>query len=85
MKLVLATTSAHKLRELRDLLDHAHATSSQLGFGIQATWPHQFRPAGIAIDQSVYTGDLTTVARHRGPSLGSEHRALIVTYALART
>lgn len=71
--------------ELRDLLDHAHATSSQLGFGIQATWPHQFRPAGIAIDQSVYTGDLTTVARHRGPSLGSEHRALIVTYALART
>ena len=65
------------------LLHIGRATSSQLGFGIQATWPHQFRPAGIAIDQSVYTGRLTAVARYRGPSLGSEHRALIVRYALA--
>jgi len=65
------------------LLALGHATSSQLGFGIQATWPHQFRPAGIAIDQSVYTGPLTVVARFRGPSLGSEHRVLIVRYALA--
>jgi len=64
------------------LLHLGHATSSQLGFGIQATWPHQFRPAGIAIDQSVYTGPITAVARYRGPSLGSEHRALIVRYAL---
>ena len=46
------------------LLHLAHATSSQLGFGIQATWPHQFRPAGIAIDQSVYVG-----AGHRGRPL----------------
>ena len=69
---------------LQDLLHHAHATTSQLGFGVQATWPHQFRPAGIAIDQSVYTGRLTVVARQRGPSLGSEHRSLLVTYALAK-
>jgi endonuclease/exonuclease/phosphatase (EEP) superfamily protein YafD len=65
------------------LLHVGHATSSQLGFGIQATWPHQFRPAGIAIDQSVYTGPITAIARFRGPSLGSEHRALIVRYALS--
>jgi endonuclease/exonuclease/phosphatase (EEP) superfamily protein YafD len=65
------------------LLHMAHATSSQLGFGIQATWPHQFRPAGIAIDQSVYVGKITAVARYRGPSLGSEHRSLIVRYELA--
>ncbi len=69
--------------ELADLLHGAHATSSQVGFGIQATWPHQFRPAGIAIDQSVYTGDITAISRYRGPSLGSEHRSLVVTYALA--
>ena len=69
--------------ELADLLHHAGATTSQLGFGIQATWPRQFRPAGIAIDQSVYTGPITAVRRHRGPNLGSEHRALVVTYALA--
>jgi endonuclease/exonuclease/phosphatase (EEP) superfamily protein YafD len=68
--------------KMKDVLARAHATSSQLGFGIQATWPHQFRPAGIAIDQSIYRGDITAVARHRGPSMGSEHRALIVTYAL---
>jgi endonuclease/exonuclease/phosphatase (EEP) superfamily protein YafD len=65
------------------LLDDSGARSSQLGFGIQATWPVQFRPAGIGIDQSIYTGDLTAVTRRRGPSFGSEHRVLIVTYALA--
>ena len=39
--------------------------------------------ATVTIDQSIYTGDLTAVTRNRGPSFGSEHRALIVTYALA--
>ena len=68
---------------LKDVLDRTGARSSQLGFGIQATWPVQFRPAGIGIDQSIYTGDLTAVSRHRGPNFGSEHRVLIVTYALA--
>jgi endonuclease/exonuclease/phosphatase (EEP) superfamily protein YafD len=43
----------------------------------------QFRPAAIGIDQSIYTGDLTAVSRRRGPNFGSEHRVLIVTYALA--
>jgi endonuclease/exonuclease/phosphatase (EEP) superfamily protein YafD len=70
---------------LQHLLHISRATSSQLGFGIQATWPHQFRPAGIAIDQSIYVGPVTAVARYRGPSLGSEHRVLIVRYELTRT
>ncbi len=68
---------------LRHLLDDSGARSSQLGFGLEATWPVPVRPAGIAIDQSVYTGGLTAVGRRRGPSFGSEHRSLIVTYALA--
>jgi endonuclease/exonuclease/phosphatase (EEP) superfamily protein YafD len=67
----------------KDLLHRSGGRSSQLGFGVQATWPHQFRPAGIAIDQSVYRGPITVIARQRGPSFGSEHRALLVTYALA--
>ena len=66
----------------RQLLDRADARSSQPGFGLQATWPVQFRPAGIAIDQSVYRDGVTPIVRERGPSLGSEHRSLIVTYAL---
>jgi endonuclease/exonuclease/phosphatase (EEP) superfamily protein YafD len=69
----------------RKALHDAHATTSQLGFGVQATWPHEFRPAGIAIDQSIYVGNITAVSRRRGPSLGSEHRALIVTYAFAKS
>ena len=69
---------------LRQLLDRSRATSSQPGFGVQASWPVQFRPAGIGIDQSVYTGNVTPIARQRGPSFGSEHRSLIVTYALTR-
>jgi endonuclease/exonuclease/phosphatase (EEP) superfamily protein YafD len=68
---------------LRRLLDRSGAHSSQLGFGVQSTWPVQFRPAGIGIDQSVYIGGVTPISRRRGPSFGSEHRSLIVTYALA--
>jgi endonuclease/exonuclease/phosphatase (EEP) superfamily protein YafD len=68
---------------LRRLLHRSGASSSQLGFGVQASWPIQFRLAGIGIDQSVYTGNVTPIARQRGPSFGSEHRSLIVTYALA--
>ena len=68
---------------LRRLIERSGARSSQAGFGVQATWPVQFRPAGIGIDQSIYTGGLTAVARSRGPSFGSEHRVLIVTYAIA--
>ena len=67
----------------QQLLDRSGAHSSQLGFGIQASWPVQFRPAGIGIDQSVYTGGVTPISRQRGPSFGSEHRVLIVTYARA--
>ena len=68
----------------RRLLDRSGATTSQLGFGIQPTWPAGDPPAAIAIDQSVFTGGLTATSRVRGPSLGSEHRSLIVTYALAQ-
>ena len=55
--------------ELQPLLDDTGARSSQLGFGLQATWPVQFRPAGIAIDQSIYTGALTAVAPPPRPEL----------------
>ena len=65
------------------LLEHSGTRSSQLGFGVQATWPAGFRPVGVGIDQSIYKGPITVVARRRGPVLGSEHRVLIVTYALA--
>ena len=46
---------------LKDLLDDTGARSSQLGFGMQATWPVQFRPAGI--------GD-RPVDLHRRPDRG---------------
>jgi len=67
----------------RRLLEQSGTRSSQLGFGVQATWPAGFRPVGVGIDQSIYKGPITVVARRRGPVLGSEHRVLIVTYALA--
>ena len=67
----------------QSVLERGQARSSQLGFGVEATWPVQVPPAGIAIDQSISTGTLTAVARTRGPSFGSEHHSLIVTYAWA--
>jgi len=53
------------------------------GGGIQPTWPSGWGPAMIPIDHALHNGGLVAVERHTGPSLGSAHRPLLVTVALA--
>ena len=68
----------------RALLADAHLVDSLTGFGIQTTWPADrwsfFR---LPFDHLVHSADLTTVDRYLGPSLGVEHRPIVVKLALA--
>ncbi|MEI8154523.1 MAG: endonuclease/exonuclease/phosphatase family protein, partial [Hyphomicrobiales bacterium] len=70
---------------LRRVLDQSGSHSSQIGFGLQPSWPSIAEKAGIAIDQSIYKGSITPIDRRLGPSFGSQHHSLIVTYAEARS
>lgn len=73
-----ASTWSHGFSRISRLLEN-----SQIGFGVQASWPAGFRVVGIPIDHLVHTGELTVVDRHLGPPLGSDHHPLYVTLAWA--
>jgi endonuclease/exonuclease/phosphatase (EEP) superfamily protein YafD len=57
--------------------------NSQLGHGVQPTWPGNLWPMAIPIDHCLHSPSLVTVDRSTGPFLGSDHRPLHVTLALA--
>jgi len=57
--------------------------NSQLGFGVEPSWPVGFLIVGVPIDHLVHSGELTVVDRHLGPPLGSDHYPLFVTLARA--
>jgi len=67
----------------RSLLDDTGLQSSQTGFGIDASFPARLWPVAIPIDHSLHTPDLVVADRHLGPTFGSSHRSLFVTYAPA--
>lgn len=68
----------------RALESDAGLVNSLDGFGLQPTWPGNL-PFGltIPIDHMLHTSELTTVDRSVGPSLGSDHRPLVVTVGRA--
>ncbi|MDH3397831.1 MAG: endonuclease/exonuclease/phosphatase family protein [Acidimicrobiia bacterium] len=57
--------------------------NSQRGFGVQASWPASHTLFSIPIDHLVHSPDLTTVERHLGENLGSDHFPLFATVARA--
>lgn len=61
----------------------AKLINSQRGFGVQPSWPAGYPLFGIPIDHLVHSSELTTVDRHLGESLGSDHVSLFVTVARA--
>ena len=69
-----ATPWSHAFRRL---LDDADLVNSQLGYGVQSTWPRRLWPLSIPIDHCVHSDSLTTTARDVGPFLGSDHRPLL--------
>ena len=71
-----ATPWSHAFRSLEADTD---LVNSQKGYGLQATWPNLPLWLNIPIDHMLHTDDLTTKERATGPSLGSDHRPLVVT------
>ncbi len=65
------------------LTKEADLVNSQKGFGVQASWPAGNVLFGIPIDHLVHSPGLTTIDRHLGESLGSDHFPLFVTLARA--
>lgn len=64
----------------RGLMSEGDLVNSLIGFGLQPTWPGDL-PFGltIPIDHMLHTAELTTTERAVGPSLGSDHKPLIVS------
>jgi len=68
-----------------DLLSMGRLISSQDGYGVSSTWPAYGGPLGmLPIDHLLHSGDLKTVRRALGPSLGSDHRPLVVELSRPR-
>jgi len=63
----------------RNLVSEADLVNSLDGFGLQPTWPDLPFVLAIPIDHMLHTVELTTKERAVGPSLGSDHKPLIVT------
>jgi len=78
-----ATPFSHAWPALAD----AGLVNSQRGHGWQATWPDRLVPIGlgIPIDHLLHTPSLTTLDRRVGPSLGSDHHAIVVDLAWSAT
>jgi endonuclease/exonuclease/phosphatase (EEP) superfamily protein YafD len=60
--------------KLQEMLLEAELIDSQVGFGLQPSFPAARGRLGLAIDHVLHSTDLTTVARQLGPSFGSDHR-----------
>lgn len=55
---------------------------SRLGFGLQPSWP-TWSPYRLAIDHALPSRELAVVERRLGPTIGSDHRPLILELAPA--
>jgi endonuclease/exonuclease/phosphatase (EEP) superfamily protein YafD len=62
----------------------ANLVNSQVGFGLQSTWPAGLpQLLGLPIDHCLHTEHIHTVWRRPGPNIGSDHRPLLVTLRVA--
>jgi endonuclease/exonuclease/phosphatase (EEP) superfamily protein YafD len=61
----------------------ADLINSQRGFGVQPSWPAGNPLVGIPIDHLIHSRELTTIDRHLGENLGSDHFPLMVTIGWA--
>jgi endonuclease/exonuclease/phosphatase (EEP) superfamily protein YafD len=63
-------------------MDDAELVDSQVGHGLQPSYPASLRWLGLPIDHVLHTGRLTTLDRRLGPALGSDHRMVHATLAV---
>jgi len=64
----------------RDLLKLGKLHNSQTGFGIQPSWM-----ASLPIDHLLHSDEIVILDRRIGPYVGSDHRPLIVEFAVKKS
>ena len=69
---------------LRQILDACRLVTSQVGFGVQGTWPRTSWPLRIPVDQVLHGPSLTTTARAVRPLQGARRDVLRATLAPQR-
>jgi endonuclease/exonuclease/phosphatase (EEP) superfamily protein YafD len=67
---------------LQALVADAELIDSQLGHGLQPSYPADRGRFGLAIDHVLHTQELTAVDRELGPAFGSDHRMMHARLAL---
>lgn len=65
----------------RRLLEDGDLVNSQVGFGLQATWPAWLGPFGVPIDHVLHNEQVTTLERRVASGYGSSHHAIHVSVA----
>ncbi|REK15533.1 MAG: hypothetical protein DWQ37_09525 [Planctomycetota bacterium] len=64
------------------LIEDSGLADSRQGFGVEPTWPRFPLPLRIPIDHCLASPEISIVDRRVGPSVGSDHRPLLVDFAL---
>lgn len=68
----------------QDLLQGANLRDSQLGFGVQPTWPSYFPWMQVPIDHVLVSPGFTVLDRRTGPDVNSDHLPVIVELGLKK-
>jgi len=67
----------------RRLVAKTGLRDSRLGFGVQPSWPAFCPPLWVAIDHVLATPEVVVLDRQVGPSVGSDHLPVLVTFGFA--
>ncbi len=65
-----------------DLIEDSGLRDSRRGFGIEPTWPNLPWPLRTPIDHCLVTPGVRIIDRRVGPATGSDHRPIVVDFAL---
>lgn len=66
------------------ILKRGKLQDSEIGFGIQPTWPNNMLPLTIPIDHVLYKGPIRIVDRRLGPSINSDHTPVVVSFRIGK-
>lgn len=66
----------------KTLIDQGQLINSEIGFGLQPTWPMLPLPLWIPIDHVLFSKRLEILTRRIGPRVGSDHLGVVVDLRL---
>jgi endonuclease/exonuclease/phosphatase (EEP) superfamily protein YafD len=70
--------------QFQNFIKTTNLRDSQLGFGIEPSFPTFFTPLMIPIDHCLVSDRIVVLDRHLGPNLGSDHLPVVIHLALKK-